>query len=80
LRFQNSDLLVLQGRAERIGDKLAALGCLPLAERNVLLGRRRNMYLPAMILGIAIALVTTAPSRSRLASSAPQWRCWSFKC
>jgi di/tricarboxylate transporter len=59
LRFQIGDLLVLQGRAERIGDKLAALGCLPLAERNVLLGRRRNMYLPAIILGIAIVLVTT---------------------
>jgi di/tricarboxylate transporter len=59
LRFHNGDLLVLQGRAERIGNKLAALGCLPLAERNVSLGRRRNMYLPAIILGIAIVLVTT---------------------
>jgi di/tricarboxylate transporter len=59
LRFQNGDLLVLQGRAERIGDKLAALGCLPLAERNVPLGRTRNMYLPAIILGVAIVLVST---------------------
>jgi di/tricarboxylate transporter len=59
LRFQNGDLLVLQGRAERIDDKLAALGCLPLAERNVPLGRKRNMYLPALILGVAMVLVTT---------------------
>jgi di/tricarboxylate transporter len=59
MRFQNGDLLVLQGRAERLNDKLAALGCLPLAERNVPLGRTRNMYLPAIILGVAIALVTT---------------------
>jgi len=59
LRFQNGDLLVLQGRAERIGDKLAALGCLPLAERNVPLGRTRNMYLPAIMLGVAIVLVST---------------------
>ncbi|HEX6114679.1 MAG TPA: SLC13 family permease [Geminicoccaceae bacterium] len=59
VRFQDGDLLVLQGRAERINDKLAALGCLPLAERNVPLGRTRNLYLPAVILGIAMVLVTT---------------------
>jgi di/tricarboxylate transporter len=58
LRFQDGDLLVLQGRAERIDDKLAALGCLPLAERNVPLGRPRNLYLPAAILGVAMVLVT----------------------
>jgi di/tricarboxylate transporter len=59
LRFQNGDLLVLQGRAERIDDKMAALGCLPLAERNVPLGRKRNVYLPVLILGVALVLVTT---------------------
>jgi di/tricarboxylate transporter len=59
VRFQDGDLLVLQGRAERINDKLAALGCLPLAERNVPLGRPRNLYLPAVILGVAMVLVTT---------------------
>jgi di/tricarboxylate transporter len=58
VRFQDGDLLVLQGRAERINDKLAALGCLPLAERNVPLGRPRNLYLPAAILGVAMVLVT----------------------
>ncbi|HET9336180.1 MAG TPA: SLC13 family permease, partial [Sphingomicrobium sp.] len=59
VRFQDGDLLVLQGRAERINEKLAALGCLPLAERNVPLGRTRNLYLPAVILGVAMVLVTT---------------------
>jgi di/tricarboxylate transporter len=59
VRFQSGDLLVLQGRAERLNEKLAALGCLPLAERNVPLGRTRNLYLPAVILGVAIVLVTT---------------------
>ena len=59
VRFQDGDLLVLQGRAERINDKLAALGCLPLAERNVPLGRTRNLYLPAVVLLIALVLVTT---------------------
>jgi di/tricarboxylate transporter len=59
VRFQEGDLLVLQGRAERINDKLAALGCLPLAERNVPLGRPRSLYLPAAILGVAMVLVTT---------------------
>ena len=59
VRFQDGDLLALQGRAERINDKLAALGCLPLAERNVPLGRPRNLYLPAVILAVAMVLVTT---------------------
>jgi di/tricarboxylate transporter len=59
VRFQEGDLLVLQGRRERVNDKLAALGCLPLAERNVPLGRPRNLYLPAAILGAAMVLVTT---------------------
>ena len=59
VRFQDGDLLVLQGRAERLNDKLAALGCLPLAERNVPLGRTRNLYLPAVILAVAMVLVTT---------------------
>jgi di/tricarboxylate transporter len=59
VRFQDGDLLALQGRAERIDDKLAALGCLPLAERNVPLGRPRNLYLPAAILAVAMVLVTT---------------------
>jgi di/tricarboxylate transporter len=58
IRFQEGDLVVLQGREERLNDKLAALGCLPLAERNVPLGRTRNLYLPAVILGLALALVT----------------------
>ncbi|MCE3250344.1 MAG: family permease, partial [Geminicoccaceae bacterium] len=58
VRFRDGDLLVLQGRAERIDDKLAALGCLPLAERNVPLGRPRNRYLPAANLGVAMVLVT----------------------
>jgi di/tricarboxylate transporter len=59
VRFQDGDLLVLQGRAERLNDKLAALGCLPLAERNEPLGRTRNLYLPAAVLGVALVLVTT---------------------
>jgi di/tricarboxylate transporter len=59
VRLRNGDLLVLQGRAERLNEKLAALGCLPLAERNVPLGRPRNLYLPAVILGVAMVLVTT---------------------
>jgi di/tricarboxylate transporter len=60
VRFQNGDLLVLQGAAAGLNEKLAALGCLPLAERNVPLGRSRSLYLPAAILGVAMALVTTA--------------------
>ena len=57
VRFRDGDLLVLQGRAERINDKLAASAASRRAERTA--GAPRNLYLPALILGVAMALVTT---------------------
>jgi di/tricarboxylate transporter len=45
VRFQPGDLVVLQGRTEEMAETLASLGCLPLAERNLRLGRRRLILL-----------------------------------
>jgi di/tricarboxylate transporter len=59
LRFRAGDLLVLQGLAGEIYDQLGELGCLPLAERRLQLGRQRRAYLPALILAVAMVLVTT---------------------
>lgn len=57
-RFQSGDLLVLHGRTEEIGETLAALGCLPLAERNVRLGRKRRLVVPLLVLALAVLLTT----------------------
>lgn len=57
VRFQPGDLVVLQGRTEEMAETLASLGCLPLAERNLRLGRRRQAVVPLVILALAMALV-----------------------
>lgn len=56
VRFHLGDAVVLQGYTNRIADVLAALGCLPLAERQLKLGRKRKLFLPLVILGLAIVL------------------------
>lgn len=56
-RFQSGDLLVLQGRSEELSDILAGLGCLPLAERHLRLGRRRRAIIPLSALAVATTLV-----------------------
>jgi di/tricarboxylate transporter len=55
-RFQMGDAIVLQSHSGRLPDILIALGCLPLAERTLNLGRRRRIFLPLGILAVAIAL------------------------
>jgi di/tricarboxylate transporter len=55
LKFQLGDAIVFQGRRAAIYDTLAALGCLPLAERQLRLGRRRQLVLPVAILAAAMA-------------------------
>ncbi len=59
VRFQPGDLVVLQVRAAGRGDTLAALGCLPLAERDLAIGRTPKRWTALAVLAVAIALVTT---------------------
>jgi di/tricarboxylate transporter len=56
VRFQLGDAIVFQGRRSAIYDRLAALGCLPLAERRLQLGRPRQLVLPLLILTAAMAV------------------------
>jgi di/tricarboxylate transporter len=56
VKFQLGDVIVFQGYADSIHDTLAALGVLPLAERRLKLGRRRQLLLPLAILAIAVAV------------------------
>ena len=54
MRFQLGDVIVFQGYADTVYDTLAALGCLPLAERQLTLGRPRRLALPLIILAVAM--------------------------
>ena len=57
VRFQAGDVVVLQGRFDVLPEALKDLGILPLAERDLGLGRGRRRYLPVLILAVAIAAV-----------------------
>jgi di/tricarboxylate transporter len=57
VRFQAGDVVVLQGRFEVLPDALKDLGILPLAERELALGRGRKRWIPAIILALAMIAV-----------------------
>jgi len=57
VRMKAGDILVLQGAEQTLPMALQALGCLPLAEREVRLGGMRHALLPTAILAVAMLLV-----------------------
>ncbi|HZH25936.1 MAG TPA: SLC13 family permease [Azospirillaceae bacterium] len=57
VRLQAGDVVVLQGRFDILPDALKDLGILPLAERDVGLGRGRRRWLPVLILAVAMGAV-----------------------
>jgi di/tricarboxylate transporter len=57
-RFRPGDVVVLQGRRNRLADTLARLGCLPLAERNLSIGRPRPRLTALIVLAVALGLIT----------------------
>lgn len=56
IRFEEGDVIVLQGNIDMMPETLQELGCLPLAERSLQLGRPKFIYMPVVIMGVAIAL------------------------
>ncbi len=58
LTLRSGDVVLLQGQRQALPGLLLELGCLPLAEREILLGTPRNAFLPLAIL--AVAMVATA--------------------
>ncbi|MCZ6844997.1 MAG: SLC13 family permease [Alphaproteobacteria bacterium] len=54
VRFQAGDVLLLQGEADALPDTVARMGCLPLAERGLSLGRPRQVWLPIAIFAAAV--------------------------
>lgn len=57
VRFQGGDVIVMQGRFDNLPDTLKALGILPLAARDVGLGRGRHRWIPVLILAMAVGAV-----------------------
>ncbi|CAO4135478.1 hypothetical protein OFEAOIEE_LOCUS3222 [Methylorubrum extorquens] len=57
VRFRAGDVVVLRGRAAALAPTLGALKVLPLAAREIALGRNDRSWLPAAILLAAMVLV-----------------------
>lgn len=58
IRFQPGDILLLQGPENSLRRALPELGCLPLAERDLQLGKPRRLLLSVGLFGAALALAT----------------------
>lgn len=56
IRFRAGDVVALEGRDEDVSAAMAATNLLPLAERNLQLGKGRRKYLAAGLLAVAMAL------------------------
>ncbi len=54
VRLQTGDVLLLQGEEKDIGENLADLGCLPLADRKLTIGQPRRLILAVSIFVAAI--------------------------
>jgi di/tricarboxylate transporter len=59
VRLRLGDVVVLQGKRQALPQALRALGCLPLAERPILLGSARNGLVPLAILTVAMVATAT---------------------
>ncbi len=59
-RFAPSDVLVLQGRQSQLARALTELRLLPLAERNLAMGRPRWRWMPLLILLAALIAIATS--------------------
>jgi di/tricarboxylate transporter len=59
IRFRSGDILLIQGFEQSISGTLQALGCLPLAERGLTLGRGQNIWLAGGLFVVAIAFILT---------------------
>jgi len=67
IRFQNGDVILLQGHMNRLPELLQQWDCLPLVERGLRLGSVRNGLVPLAILLVAMAatafgIVPVAPA------------------
>ena len=64
VKFRPGDVIVLQGDLTTMPETLGELDCLPLAERDLRMGRKES-YLPTAVLAAAMALVAHAGDGAR---------------
>lgn len=57
LKLRPGDVIVLQGDLKSLPEALGELRCLPLAERDLQLGRWRSRLAPLIVLAVAMGLV-----------------------
>lgn len=58
IRFRAGDILLLQGPQRSLRGALSELGCLPLADRDLQIGKPRRLVFSMAIFGGALALAT----------------------
>ena len=78
LTLAAGDVLLLQGDADRLPEAIAAMGCLPLAERGLQLGQPRQA-------GLCAAIFAAPPSSPRASAGWPSrspwgWPRWPWCC
>ncbi len=56
IRLRTGDVLLLQGPKEELPETLTEIGCLPLAERDIRLGKKSKVIPAVVIFGIGLAL------------------------
>ncbi len=56
-QFEAGDIVVIQGQHDTLADTLTQLGCLPLADRSLNLGRKPQGLLPIAILFVVMVLI-----------------------
>ncbi len=67
VRFRAGDVLLLQGERASMQDALTNLGCLPLAQREIGLGRPKSSPIPVLVFGSAISLVVSGMVPAQIA-------------
>lgn len=56
IQFLAADILMLQGGAKSLPSTLSELGCLPLADRGLRIGKPRKVLLPVAVFALAMTL------------------------
>ncbi len=57
IRFQNGDVLLVEGAEDTLLEQLPELGCLPLADRDLKLGKPRKLLLSVFLFAGAVAAI-----------------------
>ncbi len=58
IRFRAGDVLLLQGRREALSEVMSNLGCLPLVERGLQIGKPRRLLAGSLVFAAAIIITT----------------------